>query len=52
MVIFVACSAFFALGVLNGINDSLEGFGIVKSEVGEDLTVDLDTCFVDEAHEL
>ena len=36
---------------LNLVHDSLEGFGIVQGEVGEDLAVDFDTCLVDEAHQ-
>lgn len=37
---------------LNFVDDSLEGFGVVEGEVSEDFTVDFDTGFVDEAHEL
>ncbi len=40
------------LCVLHFVNDSLESGGIVESEVGEHLAVDLDTGFVDKAHEL
>ena len=40
------------LGVLHFVNHSLEGFGVVEREVGEHLAVDLDTCLMDEAHEL
>lgn len=36
---------------LHFVDDSLECCGVVHRELGEDLTVDLDTCFVDEAHE-
>ena len=39
-------------GVLHLLNDSLEGFGVVEREVGEDLAVDFDAALVDEAHEL
>ena len=34
------------------VNDSLESFRVVEGEVGEDLAVDFDSGFVDEAHEL
>ena len=34
------------------VYDSLESLGVVHSEVSENLTVDFDTCFVDETHEL
>lgn len=34
------------------IEDSLESLGVINSEVGENLTVDLDTLLVDEADEL
>ena len=37
---------------LHLVNDSLESGGIVEREVGENLTVDLDTGLVDQAHEL
>ncbi len=40
------------LGVLYLFNYGLEGCGVIQSEVGENLAVDLDTGFVDEAHEL
>lgn len=39
------------LSVLNFVDNSLESCGIVKSEVSEDLAVDLDACLVDETHE-
>ena len=34
------------------VNDSFESLGIVHGQVGEHLTVDFDTGFVDEAHKL
>ena len=34
------------------VDDSLEGFGVVEGEVGENFAVDLDACLVDETHEL
>ena len=40
------------LCVLYFFNNSLESGGVVESEVGEHLAVDLDTCFVDQAHKL
>ncbi len=39
-------------GVLYLVYDSLESLGVVDSEVCEDFAVDLDTSFVDQAHEL
>jgi len=40
------------LCAFNFVDDSLEGFRIVEGEIGKDFAIDLDTCFVDEAHEL
>jgi hypothetical protein len=39
------------LCVLHFVNDGFERSGVVHSEVSEDLAVDFDTSFVDEAHE-
>ena len=39
-------------GIFHLFHDSLESLGIVHGEVGEHLTVDLDTGLVDQAHEL
>ncbi len=41
-----------ALCVLHLVNHGLESGGVVESEVGEHLAVDLYTGFVDETHEL
>ena len=38
------------LGVLGLLNDGLEGLGVVHSQVGENLAVDLDTCLVNHTH--
>lgn len=38
--------------LLHLVHDSLEGLGIVQGEVSEDLTVDFDTGFVEQTHEL
>ena len=40
-----------SLCVLYFFNNSLESGGVVESEVGEYLAVDLDACFVNQAHE-
>ena len=40
------------LGILHLVNNGLESGGVVESEVGEHLAVDLDAGLVDEAHEL
>lgn len=40
-----------SLNLFNLVADSLEGLGIVHSEVSEHLTVDLDTGLVYESHE-
>ena len=40
------------LRVLHFVYDSLESLRIVEGEVSEHLTVDFDTCLMDEAHEL
>ena len=39
-------------GVLNFVNDGLEGGRVVYGQVGQNFAVDLDAGFVDEAHEL
>lgn len=39
-------------GVLNLVDDSLESCGIVESEIGEHLAVELKTALVDKTHEL
>lgn len=39
-------------GTFHSVHDSLEGFGVVEGEVGEDFAVDLDTGLVDKTHEL
>lgn len=39
-------------GVFNLVYNSLESSGIVKGKVSENLTVDFNTSFVDETHEL
>ncbi len=41
-----------SLCVLHLFNNSGESCGVVESEVGEDLAVDLDTALVDETHQL
>ena len=38
--------------LLNLIHDSFESCGIVHCEVGKNLTVNLDTCFVKSTHQL
>lgn len=38
--------------LLHFVNDCLESLGIIHGEVSENLAVDLDSCLVDEAHEL
>ena len=40
------------LGVLGLLNDGLEGLGVVHSQVGENLAVDLNTCLVNHTHQL
>lgn len=38
------------LCVLYFFNNGFECCGVVDRELGEDLTVDLDACFVDKTH--
>ena len=44
-------SGWSGLAAFHFVDDGFEGFGIVEGEVGEDFAVDLDACFVEEAHQ-
>ena len=46
-VVLLGCS-----GILDFVNDGLEGGGVVDSQVGQNFAVNLDTGFVDQTHQL
>ena len=49
--IFSVAALFIVLLISNFSDDSLESLGIVQSQVGENLAVDLDTSLCQLAHE-
>ncbi len=49
--LLIYCLSLFYSGIFHFFNNGFESSGIVESEVCENLTVDFDTCFVNQTHQ-